>query len=161
MERFVRKMEVCMRKIISILLVTLVMGVGTGLAYPMNSLAASPQIDFTPTVKGDFKVQVDVETNLPNGSTLAAKILKHGLRGSDLFVGTDFIKFVVNNGVASALIDAERKAQPSINHITKGKYNVEATFYPLWRENREIANRLGIRTEIEAIKVVELNGNGK
>ena len=143
------------------LILLMIMGLGIGLVCPMNSLAASLQIDFTPTVKGDFKVQVDVETNLPNGSTLAAKITKHGLRESVLFVGTDFVKFVVSNGVASALINAEMNAQPSINHITKGKYDVEVTFYPMWRENREIANMLGIRTEIEAIKVIELIGNGK
>lgn len=126
-----------------------------------NAFAATPQIDFTPTVQGDFKIQVDITTDFPDGSVLSVSISKHGLGDDDIFVGTDFIKVPVKNGSASVLIDAEKRARPSIAAITKGKYELDVTFYPRWKENKLIADNLGIKEPVEIVKIIQLVGNGQ
>lgn len=126
-----------------------------------NAFAATPKIDFTPTVQGNFKVLVDVTTELPDGSVLAVSISKHGLGDDDIFVGTDFIKAPVKNGSVSVLIDAEKKTRPSVAAITKGKYDLDVTFYPRWKENKLIADNLGIMESVEVIKIIQLVGNGQ
>ena len=126
-----------------------------------NAFAGSPKIDFTPTVKGDFQVQVDINTDGPDAADLSVSLSKHGLADNDPFVGTDFIKAPVNGGKASALVDAGKKPIPSLEAIVKGDYDIEVHFYPRWAENRKIAEGMGIVAPISVAKVVQLNGNGK
>lgn len=125
------------------------------------STAITRKLDILPTVAGDFLVQVDILTDLPDGSLIGVNLSKHGLANDDLFVGTDLEKVSVNDGKASILIDAQKNPRPSLAAIVKGEYDVEVMFSPRWKENKEIAQSAGIKNTIEVVKVVSLNGTSK
>ena len=142
-----------MKKLFSTLVFTL--------AFAVNSFAATPKLDFTPIVQGNFQVQIDINTDLSDGAVLSASLSRHGLSDNDPFIGTDFVKITVNNNKASVFIDAEKNARPSVSAIMKGTYDLEVSFHPRWKENKTIADGLGVADTITVVKVIQLNGNGK
>lgn len=135
------------------------------LVHVATSHAARPKINISPTVKGDYKVQVDISTGLPDGALLTVYLQRHGLQGDDPSVGTEYEDVSVKEGKASVLIDAESTADPSTEWIVQGKYDVVVSF-PLnfWDEsNLKIGQKLGLSEgdDIRAVKTISLKGNGQ
>ncbi|WP_455064078.1 hypothetical protein [Prevotella fusca] len=135
------------------------------LVYATTSQSAQSKIDISPRVKGDYKVQVDISTDLPDGALLNVYLQRHGLQDDDPSVGTEYEDVSVKEGKASVLIDAESTANPSTEWIVQGKYDVVVSF-PLnfWQEsNLKIGQKLGFSEgdDIKAVKTISLKGNGQ
>lgn len=117
-------------------------------------------IKVIPHVTGSFKVEADIQTNIPDAVTLSLSLGLSGQRPNDIFIGTEYIKVPIANGRGSAMIDGTMGVFPRESQLPAGNYNVEASFYPYWPENAAIASKLGITKPIVGKALVELHASG-
>jgi len=117
-------------------------------------------IKVTPTVRGPFTVDADIQTNIPGSVTLAVCLGLSGQKGSDIAIGTGFIRVPITNGRGKATIDGTKKVFPPGSQLPPGRYNVEVSFYPRWPENKDQASKLGIKNPIEGAATIKLTGSG-
>ena len=128
---------------------------------PSSVIAADNYwIRVKPAVTGPFTVDVSVETNIPGQPVLSGSLALKGLKPQDTFIGTDFIHIPIVNGKGNDSIDALKKGYPIGLRLPAGTYNVEVTFHPRWKENKESASKAGIREPIEGRATVKLSGSG-
>lgn len=107
---------------------------------------------------GAYRVAVTVRTDLPDGALLSIGLTAAGQKPADLHIGTLGGRASVQNGAARFDLDARGAHYPASWPLPAGRYNVEATFYPDWEENR--AKAAGFTT-VTARAPVTLQGSGR
>ena len=111
--------------------------------------------------EGAYKVAVQFTTNLPDGAVIALSGYLAGLKNEDTAIGFDADPVKVKGGKASAVIDAAKGAFPSKSWLIRSKYELTASFHPMWKENQALASKLSIKDPVEGISAFDLTGNGK
>lgn len=113
------------------------------------------------TVTGQYTVNVDIETNLPDSVVLAASLGLKNQNPEDIAIGTGFVKVPISGGKAHAVIDGRRGVMPSGSQLPAGDYDVKVAFHPLWPENKEFASRAKIKDSIRASDTIALAASGE
>lgn len=117
-------------------------------------------IKVKPKVTGRYTVDVKIETNIPGSILLSASLALKGQRPNDTFIGTQFIRVPVQNGKGTATIDGYKFAMPFGSKLPASDYDVQVSFYPNWRENRQTATAEGINNAIKGKASVTLSASG-
>ncbi|MGE0083313.1 MAG: hypothetical protein AB7S75_02725 [Desulfococcaceae bacterium] len=117
-------------------------------------------IKVKPSVTGPFTVDVEIQTNIQEPAIFSLSLEIEGQKPNDTFIGTGIIKVPIADGKGRATIDGTKNVFPFGSRLPSGNYNVEASFHPLWSENRATASNLGIRDSIKGKSVVNLGASG-
>lgn len=125
-----------------------------------SAMADEYYVKVTGEVKGLYEVEATIETNLPDEALLAVDLSLSGLEPDDIAIGTGFVRTPISNGSAVVTIDGVKKAQPVGIDLPSGEYELEASFYPRWKENKELAASLGIMDTIESKTTISLEASG-
>lgn len=107
----------------SVLALTLVSSASAGTAW----LAA------TVHVTGSYTATINVTTSLPDGVTLAAKLVFNGAKAADPALDTKLYKVKVQNGRATINMDESR----SMTSLPTGSYKVTIFYSPIMLENQK------------------------
>ena len=120
----------------------------------------TPYVRTTGTVTGDYTVDVVIETNIPLDFETGVSLSLIGLADAETAIGTGMKRIKVIGGQAATTIDVRQHWSGSDGFPT-GEYELYAKFYPLWTENREIAEMLDIgKDSIGDGTVISMVGNG-
>ena len=103
-----------------------------------------------------YTVDIDLATNLPDNALVSVRIELKGQEPKDIFIGTEFEKVEINDGSGHVVIDGNLASYPMGEDLPPGIYEVVATFYPRWRENRKIASEIGVVEDIREFIDIKL-----
>ena len=109
---------------------------------------------------GKYTVDVEIETDIPGKFVLAVDLTIENQKPEDICIGTQFIKVPVSEGKAMATVDCTKGTLPPDSKLPAGNYDVRATFYHRWKENRVVAKKANIQGKIEGKTTVELTASG-
>lgn len=124
------------------------------------SARTTPKIQLKAVATGPYTVSVEVQTNLPDTAVLSASLGLANQNPDDVFIGTAFREMAIHDVRARLEIDGEKWVQPADATLPAGTYDVEVAFHPLWEQNREIAQTLGIADSVQAGEQVTLTASG-
>ncbi len=110
---------------------------------------------------GRYTVDVEIETNIPGAIVLAVDLALKDQNPQDTFIGTSFIRVPVSGGKARATIDGSKRAVLHGSKLPAGTYDVEASFYPRWSENKDAASAAKINDTINGKDSVVLSASGQ
>lgn len=119
------------------------------------------KINVKATPIDQYKVNVDIQTNIPGATVLAVSLALKGQKPLDTFIGTDFIKAPVVAGNAKVTIDGSERVFPYGTKLPAGDYDVEVSFNPNWTENKVAANVAKITDRIEGKYSITLSASGQ
>ena len=125
------------------------------------ALAGQFWIAIDTTVTGPYTVDVSVETNIPAPAVLAVDLTIKGQKDEEVCICTDFIRVPIKDGKGRGTIDGSTNAVPAGTKLPAGEYVVEAKFYPMWPENRSIAQQAGISAPVRTTGLVRLTASGQ
>lgn len=106
-------------------------------------------------------VEVEIDSNLPDGAVLAVDLSLQGQDDDDVFIGTSFKKVSIRDGAAHLTLDGSKSVYPRNSNLPSGTYDLAATFHPRWDENKRIASSIGVKEEISGVGSVRLLGSGE
>lgn len=113
------------------------------------------------TVTGDYTLDVVIETNIPFDFETGVSLSLAGLADDEVSISTSMKKLTVVNGAASTTLDVRDHWRGS-KGLPAGDYEIDAKFYPLWQENREVAALLELGEEsIGTSTIVTMVGTGE
>lgn len=106
----------------------------------------------------DFKVSVEIETNITEPVELSVSMELQGRDPKARYIGTQFQRVPVKNGRGSVIVDASGGGYLGMK-LPSGGYWVDVAFYTEWKANEKVAKKLGIKESVEVRRPVRL-GSG-
>jgi hypothetical protein len=108
-----------------------------------------------------FKVEAELTTNIPSNAMLAVRLSLHGQKPENIAIGTEFVAVPISGGKGKVTIDGQFGTFPVGRPLPSGSYDLKASFYPQWEENKAVAAKAGIREVVKSdVVVVKLTGSG-
>lgn len=120
----------------------------------------APWVRTTGTVTGDYTIDVVVETNIPFDFKSGISIGLSELSGDDIAIGVGLIRFTMTDMREEISIDVRDHWREELP-FPGGVYELEAYFYNRWKENKEVAELLGVTDKVGTVAEIELVGSGE